>query len=144
MAKSPLEIAQISESKKSDKQCRCLTHDFTDEYIDLRSFINLPSTPYFISLYHKPYLYTMSKARFKSIKAQYNCCFFLRYLLIKFWRTNVMSTVLFSSCFETKLRTCAYFILCGPINKTLINYRGKQLSETTNFMWCLCNYSCLL
>ena len=45
-----------SDLKKSDKQFRCLTHDYTDEYIDLSNLIIFPSMPYLINLYHKPFL----------------------------------------------------------------------------------------
>ena len=54
---------------------------------------NLPLIPKLYNLLHKPFLFTLSKADFKSMKAQYNLSFFLIILLTKECNTNIASTV---------------------------------------------------
>ena len=54
---------------------------------------NFPLIPKLNILLHKPFLFTLSKADFKSMKAQYNPSFSLIILLTKECNTNIASTV---------------------------------------------------
>ena len=53
---------------------------------------NLPLLPKLYNLLHKPFLFTLSNADFKYMKAQYNRPFSLIILLTKECNTNIAST----------------------------------------------------
>ena len=66
-------------------------HDLTNVYVFLITLKNLPLIPKLYNLLLKPLLFTLSKADFKSMKAQYNRLFSLIIWLIKECNTNIYS-----------------------------------------------------
>ena len=80
---------------------------------------NLPLIPKLHNLLHKPFLFTLLKADFKSMKAQYNRPFSLMILLTKECNTNIAPTA----------DLCGLKPNCASLNKS--TSRG-DVSETSS------------